>query len=142
MGIPSVEVNLLAVLVAAVASMVISALWYSPLLFGKLWMRLSGIDMKKISKMKKKGKVGRSYFWAFIATLLTSYVLAHFVRYVTASTFADGAQLAFWLWLGFVAPLLLGSVLWKGEPFKLFVLNAAHHLIALVVAAGILAIWP
>lgn len=141
MGIPSVEVNLLAVFVAAVVNMIIGALWYSPLLFGKLWMRLSGINTKKINAMKKEGKVSKSYFWAFVATLVTSYVLAHFVRYVTATTFADGAQLALWTWLGFMAPLLLNDVLWGGKSFKLFLLNAAHHLVALVVAAGILAVW-
>lgn len=141
MGVPSVEVNLLAVFVAAIASMVIGALWYSPLLFGRLWMQISGISPKMIDRMKKKGKVGKSYFWALVGSLIASYVLAHFVRYVTATTFADGAQLAFWAWLGFEAPILLGGVLWEGKPFKLFLLNAAYHLIALIIAAGILAVW-
>lgn len=141
MAVPSVDINLLAVLVAAVASMIIGGLWYSPLLFGKQWMKLSGMSKQKIKKAKTNGKVGRSYFISFLMTLVACYVLAHFVIYVTASTFADGAQLAFWAWLGFEVPLALNETLWGGKSFKLFVLNAAHHLVALVVAAGILATW-
>ena len=141
MVLETVAVNYLTVLVAAVTSIIISGLWYSPLLFGNLWVHLSGIDMKKVNAMKKESKVGRSYFWAFVMTLITCYVLAHFVAYVDATTFGGGAVLAFWVWLGFMVPLSLNDVLWGGKSFKLFLLNAAHHLIALIVAAGILAVW-
>ena len=47
-------VNYLAVLVAAIVSMVIGGLWYSPLLFGNVWMKLSGITQKDVEKAKKK----------------------------------------------------------------------------------------
>ena len=49
------EVNLLAVLVSGVAAMVIGALWYSPLLFGKLWMNGMGFTEAKMKEMKEKG---------------------------------------------------------------------------------------
>lgn len=35
------DIHWLAVLAAATATMVLGALWYSPLLFGKLWVKLS-----------------------------------------------------------------------------------------------------
>jgi hypothetical protein len=49
------EINYLAVLVAALVSMVIGGLWYSPLLFGNIWMKLSGITQKDVEKAKKQG---------------------------------------------------------------------------------------
>ena len=50
---PTVDINYLAVLIAALASYVLGALWYSPVLFGKLWMKLSKIDPKNMDAAKK-----------------------------------------------------------------------------------------
>lgn len=142
MVVPNVDINYWAVLVSAVVSMIIGGLWYSPVLFGNLWMKLSGITEKSMNEMKKKGgSAGKSYFWSFIMTLISMYVLAHFVKYVSAVNFMDGIQLGAWAWLGFMVPLALNEVLWGGKSMKLFLLNAAHHLIAVCVGAGILAVW-
>ena len=40
-------VNIVALVVAALASMVVGWLWYSPVLFGKTWMRLAKIKKGK-----------------------------------------------------------------------------------------------
>ena len=48
--------NYLAVFVAAVVVFIIGYLWYSPFLFGNLWMKLSNISIKDVNKSKKKGK--------------------------------------------------------------------------------------
>ncbi len=39
-------VNYLAVLVAAIVGMVVGFIWYSPKVFGKMWMKLSGVNPK------------------------------------------------------------------------------------------------
>ena len=52
----ALEVNYLAVLVAAIVNMVVGALWYSPLLFGKAWMKLTGFNKKQLKKAKEKAK--------------------------------------------------------------------------------------
>ena len=53
--LPAIDLNYWAVLVSAVASMTIGALWYSPILFGKIWMNLMKIDLKSMDKMEDKG---------------------------------------------------------------------------------------
>lgn len=134
-----VTINYLAVIVAAVASMMIGFLWYGPL-FGKQWMQLMNFDKKKIGEAKKKG-MGKIYALAFLTTLITSYVLAHFVDYVEAKTIADGIILGFWVWIGFLATTQIGSVFWEGKPVKLYLINTLHYLVALAVMAAILAVW-
>ena len=134
-----VTINYLAVLVAAIASMVIGFLWYGPL-FGKQWIQFMDFDKKKINEAKKKG-MGKIYALAFLTALIMSYVLAHFVDYVEAMTIADGAVLGFWLWIGFFATTQIGSVLWEGKPVKLYLINTLHYLVALAVMAVILAVW-
>lgn len=135
-----VNVNYLAVLIAAIASMVIGMAWYSKALFGGMWMQLSGTTEKDMQKAKQKGMT-KQIAGQFIATLVTAYVLAHFVRYVNAMSWTDGVQAGFWLWLGFVAPLMLGIVLWEGKPFKLYLLKIAHELVTLCVMGAIVAAW-
>jgi len=135
-----VTVNLLAVVVAAIAGMVIGALWYSPLLFGKLWMKLSHMTEKDIAQAKKRG-MAKAYILQFVATLVTAYVLAHILAYAETASISDGLQGAAWVWLGFFATTALGSVLWEGKSSKLYLLNIAHSLVILLVMGTILAVW-
>ena len=46
-------VNLYAVLVCAVATMVVGFLWYSPALFANPWMVLMGYDPKDKAKLRR-----------------------------------------------------------------------------------------
>ena len=134
-----VDVNYLAVLAAAIASMVVGFVWYGPL-FGKQYMAIMKFDKKKMNEAKKKG-MGKTYALAFLTSLIMAYVLAHFVSYVEAKTIADAAVLGFWLWIGFFATTQLGMVLWENKPVKLYVINTLHYLVSLAVMAAILAVW-
>jgi len=133
------QVTVLAVLVSAIAGMALGALWYSPLLFGKAWMRLSGMTQKQLAAAKKQG-MAAAYGVTFLGMLVMAFVLAMLLAATGAETVADGALLAFWLWLGFLATTMIGSVLWEKKPFTLYLLNIAHYLVVLVVMTGIL-IW-
>lgn len=134
----NVTLNYAAILVAGLANMVIGALWYSPLLFGDIWMKAM-----KFSKndMKADKTMGLRYAVAFLMGLLMVFVLAHYVDALEATTPAMGAQAAFWPWLGFMVPVLAGDILWNGKPFSVFVINASHYFVALLVAGVILASW-
>ena len=136
---PEFEINYLAVLVSAAAGFVIGMLWYS-VLFGKAWMKLSGMDKKKIEKERKKG-MAKSYAAGFAVLVVMAFVLAHFVDMAEATTVLEGAQAGFWAWLGFVATIMLNKVLWEGKPFKLYLLDAAHYLVVLLAMGSILAVW-
>lgn len=140
--LPSVNVNYLAILVASVVSFLLGWLWHSPVLFGKMYMKLSNMDKmdkKKMDAMKKG--MGQSLFFQFVVTLVTAYVLAYFLNYAGAKTIVDGAMVGLWAWIGFVATVMIGMVIWERKPFKLFLINAGHVLVSLVVMGAILAVW-
>ena len=66
-------VNLWSVLVAAVSTMMIGFLWYSPLLFARPWMILMGYDPDDKSKLDEMRKgAGKNYAIAFIAILISA----------------------------------------------------------------------
>ena len=138
--LPTVTVNYWAVLVAAIASMVIGAIWYSPAVFGKIWMKGSGMTTQQLAKAKKKG-MGKSYLIAFLGSLLFACVLAHFIVYVGAVTVADALELVIWMWAGFAVPLLLGSTLWEGKSWGAYLVGIVYQLVSFSVTAVILTLW-
>ena len=131
-----IEVNFVTVLLAGIVSMVLGAFWYSPAGFGKQWMKLSGISEADIKKAK--AGIGSTYVAAFIASLVVAYVFAQFLGALAVVTFAAMVQLAFWIWLGFIATVLISGVLWKNEPMQLFCLNALYWLVNLIVIGLVL----
>lgn len=145
---PVVPVNYPAILACGVASMVIGSLWYGPL-FGKPWMKLMGFTPEKMEAMKKdpagKKKMMRSYGLMFVGSLVMAYVLSHALvfasTYLGSSGVSAGLMTGFWNWLGFIAPVTLGSVLWEGKPWRLWILNTGHYLATLCAMGVILALW-
>jgi len=133
------EINLIAVVAAAVVSMVIGMFWYSPLAFGKMWMRLMGFEEKDKEKMKQDAK--KAYPFAVLSSLVMAFVLAMFVDYAGAITVLQGVITGALIWLGFIATVTLQPVLWAGRSVKLYALDNGHNLIALVVMGAILAVW-
>ena len=133
-----VEVNFLAVLVAAIASFVVGWAWYSPLLFYKPWMRLRGHSPETGGNMQMPYGVMAV---EFVSMLLVAYFVAEFAGWVGASTTTGGLVLAFWIWLGFYATTLLGGVLWEKVPVKLYAIGAGRWLVSLLVMGAIIGSW-
>ena len=134
---PQVDINLLAVLIAAVLNMVIGMLWYSPYLFGKMWLSAIGKTQEEI----KQGSSGPIYMINTIASLVIAYVLAHIIDYAGAATAAAGAQTGFWIWLGFVAMTVLPTYLYEMRPMRVYFIYVAYQLVSFIAMAVILAIW-
>jgi hypothetical protein len=126
------SVNLLGVLVAAVASMVVGFLWYGPL-FGKTWMKLSGMK-----EMGDKSQAMRNYGLTFVGSLIMAYVLGAFLSMTQTVVLTGALTMAFWAWLGFQATILVGTVLWEGKSWNLYALNAVYWLVNLLVMAAVL----
>lgn len=135
----TVEINLWAVLVAAVINMVVGSLWYGPL-FGKIWMPLAGHTPTSIDQSTQKG-MGPTYFMAFVGSVVMAYVFAHVLATYGADSIALGLQAALWMWFGFISVVLLGKVLWEGKSWKLWLLESAYYLVVLMINSAVLVSW-
>ena len=139
----TVEVNYLAVVVAAVVSMVLGYVWYGAL-FGKQWISMMKFTPEAMAEARAKG-MGKTYALMFVGSLVMSYVLWHTIVFAIGFTQTSGAMTGvstgFWMWLGFIAPVTLGSVLWEGKPWRLWILNIGYYLVTLVATGAILAAW-
>jgi hypothetical protein len=130
----NVEVSYLAVFAASIVSMVIGFAWYSPALFGKPWMKLMGYTEKSM-KESSKG-MGKMYALSYVLALVSAYVLFH-IMVLSENFFGNGLvqtglTSAFWVWLGFVAPVQATDVIFGGKTWKLFWINTGYQLSALL----------
>ena len=139
------DVNYIAVVVAAVANMALGALWFGPL-FGKQWVKASGITSERMEEAKKKG-MASNYFLMFIGSLLTAYILSHIVIFADAYPYLEisdmwlGLSAGFVSWMGFVAPVTIGVVLWEGKSWRHWLITYGFHLAGLLLMGVMLALW-
>jgi hypothetical protein len=136
---PQADINYLAVLACGIVFMVVGALWYSPLLFAKPWMKAMGKSQEEIQAMQQG--VWKSYFVSLIGALVMAFVLAHIIDYVKADTALKGAQTGVWMWIGFVITSSLGGILFEGRPKALYFIYNGYQLVSLVLMGIILALW-
>lgn len=133
-GLPAV--NYLAVLLAAVGSMVVGYLWFGPL-FGKTWMKMTGMK-----DMGDKSQMPKLYAMAYVSAAVMAYVLAMFLSLTHMTDLIGALFLAFWVWLGFQATIMLSGVLWYKQSWNLYFLLVSQQLVSLLVAAAILVYLP
>lgn len=132
------KINYPAVAVAAVAYWLLGAVWYT--VFSAPFIALMRWTPEQLARIESEG-AGRELGVALLASLLTSYVLAHFVKFTGADTASKGAQTGFWLWLGFVLTTNLSTVLFEQRPLGLYLINNGYHLVALLFMGALLAVW-
>lgn len=129
-------INYWAVLAAAVAKFVLGALWYSPLLFGKSWMQLTGVSDAQMKAALPKGMIAD-----LVGSLVMAFVLAHAVLFAGAHGFGSGLLAGFACWLGFIGLTTLSANVYENRPVALYLLNNAYLLLALLLMGVILALW-
>lgn len=128
-------IDYLGIILCAIASLIFGSIWYGPL-FGNQWMKLMKIAKpKKITPAMKKMMM-KSYSIMFIGSIVTATVLSFTIVKIYPLYFAWFTTAL--LWLGFMVPMMTGSVIWEGKPWKLFFLNSFYQLINLIISATIL----
>jgi len=130
------SINILGAIIAAILSMGLGFLWYSQTLFGARWireMKLSGDEMQG-EGMKKQ------LIWGFAGELVIALVFSFMMGVVGVFTIGQALSLGFWLWLGFMLPIMLGSVLWERKSVTLLFINSSYRLVAMLLIGIILSI--
>ena len=135
-------VRLWAVALAAVATMIVGFLWYSPLLFARPWMVAMGYDPEDKAKLAEMQKgAGVMYSIALATSLVSAFVLAKILVGMTIASPLYGMKIGFAVWLAFVATVQLTDKLFGQRPTKLFLINTGYQLVCYVVMGAILGKW-
>lgn len=135
-------VNLWAVLVSALATMVAGFLWYSPMLFAKPWTILMGYDPNDKAKLAEMQKsAGPSYMMSLIASILSAFVLGKLIAVSGTVGAVDGLKIGLVVWLGFVTTVQFTNALFSRQPNKLYMINTGYQLVCYVAMGAILGAW-
>src|SRR5210317_270280 len=81
------EMNFLAILVAAVSALFVGFIWYNPKVFGNAWMKAADMTEEKI----KGGNMAKIFILAFIfAILLAMSLMPMVIHQMGAFSLAQG----------------------------------------------------
>lgn len=134
--------NILAILVSAVACFVIGFIFHVPPL-GKIWMKLNNIPMPS-GDVKMPG-MWKQMLTNFVMNIICAWVLSGIVNTANLAygnmTWSTGAILGAFLWLGFIVTNTSNDVIWMGKNKKAWGYEMLSSLCCLVVMGIILAIW-
>jgi hypothetical protein len=130
-------INYWAVVVAGLVNIVLGAFWYSPTGFGKLWTKLTGIDIMKMPQDAANKAVGVVALGAIVQAAALGLV----VNSLGAETLKDGLLAGFVLWSGFVAVTTIGDTMYARRGWKFWWLNSSYFLIVILFNASLLALW-
>ena len=129
------SVNYLAVLICGIVGVGLGSLWYSPFLFGKLWLQELEESEEEI---KRRNSSVRIYGLTFLGHFVMAYMLARIMSYTNASTVIESMRLAFICWFGFTASTMLINAVYEKKSIRLVAVDGGYHLIALLVFGIIL----
>lgn len=129
------NINWAAVFVSALSVFIIGGLWYSPILFGKVWMKLNSFNDNDL----KSGQ-GKIFGVSFILALIMAVNLALFLA-APGVDFGFGLTAGFLVGTGWVAASFGITYLFERKPLSLFFINAGYHVVSFIVIGGILGAW-
>jgi hypothetical protein len=127
------HVSPLAVFYSAIAQWLLGALWYG-YVFKARWKVLVGIPEGEKPKNAWFPMVA-----SFVANVVLSLILAHLIQWSGSTSMQRGLYVGAICWAGFIAPVMITQSIFEKRPAKLFAINAAYWLMAMMIGGGILA---
>lgn len=134
-----VEINYLAVFLAAVSTMVVGSVWYMPKVFGAAWAKMAKVN---INRKMSNGEIAYMFGGTFVISLISAYVLAHFAylsnSFYDNSFLQDALMTGFWGWLGFTAVRFATHDIFENRRKKLTLINVGNEFATIMVMAFII----
>ena len=160
------EINFLAVLVAAVVPMVLGFIWYNPKFLGTIWAREAEMTEAKM----KRGNMAAIFGLSFLFSILLSFfvqtltihqfgalgmiggdptvegVLPSFQAFMDDygthfRTFKHGAFHGLLAGLFIVFPIIATNGMFERKSWKLIVINSGYWIVTLTIMGAIICGW-
>ncbi|MDK1287800.1 DUF1761 domain-containing protein [Pseudoalteromonas umbrosa] len=115
------DINIIAVLLAALSSFLLGGIWYSPLLFQRTWLEGAGLTELDLKAANHKAIFLGSFFLSFVASVAVATLVDK------GATVIDTMSFGLFIGILFVASSFGVSYLFEQRPLKLFLVNAGYH---------------
>lgn len=137
----STDINLLAVAVAAAVVFAMGAVWYSPLLFGDQWQKMTLATYKSMSTKTMRDRMPVAFVGSGLAYLITAYVLDYLNALLGVKNPVEGMIVAAWVAFGFVLTHGLVHTLYHNVRRKLWAINVVYEVASLLAMGLLLGAW-
>lgn len=159
------EFNFLALIVAALSTLVIGFIWYNPKVFGTIWMKESGLTEEKMKGANMAVIFILAIFFAFLIAIVLQFLTIHqtgafsmiggggaldvklsygafMADYGTAfRTFKHGALHGLLTGIFFVFPLIATNALFERKSWKYTFINSGYWTVCFIIMGGIICAW-
>ena len=165
------DINFLAVLVAALVPMVIGFIWYNPKVLGNAWMQAAGLNEEKLKGANMAVIFGVSFVLSFLLAFFIQPMVIHqfhvasvFYDYqeqlkdITSPegslykqvldlvgnghrTFGHGMLHGVMGGLFVVMPIIATGSMFERKSFKYIAINAGYWIICMGIMGGIVSAW-
>jgi hypothetical protein len=158
------EMNVYALLVAALSTLVVGFVWYNPKVFGTIWMRESGMTEEKMKGANMLMIFGLSFVYAFLMSFVIQFLTIHqtgalgmvggdtskalpsyaafMADYGTAyRTFKHGALHGFMAGLFLILPIIGTNALYERRSFKYTLVTGGFWIVCFMIMGGIICAW-
>ena len=158
------EINFLALFVAALSTLAVGFVWYHPKVFGTAWMRETGLTKESMAGSNMAMIFGLAVVYAFFIAFFLQMVTIHqfgalgliggdpalakpsyaafMADYGTAfRTFKHGALHGFITGLFFVLPVIGTNSLFEKRSFKYVMIASGFWIVCCTIMGGIICGW-
>jgi hypothetical protein len=128
-------VKWLVVVVAAASAFLLGYFWYSPMLFGKRWMKESGVT----TESARNSNMFLVFGLSFLLSLIASLFLALFIGPKAGAVF--GTLAGFMAGIGWVFTFMGISYIFERKTLVHFLINSLYSVASLTLMGLIIGAW-
>lgn len=123
------NVNFIAIILAAIAGMIAGAVWYGTL--AKPWMKAVGFTEEPAPNPK-------IYAVALIAQFVIAYMLYGIILHIDAFTIGGGILSAMFCWFGFTLAPMAVNHRFQGSGWNLTLIDSGYWLLVFILQGAII----
>ena len=133
------QVNLWAILVAALVYFILGSLWFS-VLFGGFWSR----EVERLGILIKdpaKGTIAAKMLQTFVGNLLAAFSMGYIVFISHSFNWLAGLKLGLLCGIGFAAVGMIIAYTWESRSMRLQMIDTGYAIIGITLCGIIIAAW-
>jgi hypothetical protein len=129
----SPRINYWSVIITGIIAFMLSLIWYSPFVFGKIWMEYRNTPAQSAPSW--------TMIFAPLREITASYIIAIVITRLTITDWKKAVELILLLWLAFHAVGMAGAIIWDNMPWQLGLVHAGDWLMKMIFMAVVLSLW-
>lgn len=135
MSVAFSSLNWWAIIVATVSAFVLGGAWYSPLMFGNVWMKVAGMTEESV----KQANMAKIFGGSIVLTLIAAVNLGMFLGPNSDLAFGIAAGAA--TGIGWIVPAFGVVYLFEQRPTLHWFINGAYWVVTFIIMGAIIGAW-